>query len=87
MEVLGAWINNKGATNAAFQHRAKKAEKAYWADKGVLLNKAVSLYQRLHRYSARIVPRLLHSCGSWAWSQSLCQSLTVLEGKLLRRIV
>eukprot|EP00973_Karenia_brevis_P020100 2759443-Karenia_brevis.AAC.1 len=43
MEVLGAWIERNGSTVPSLEHRLSKAEKAFWADKGVLLNKAVPL--------------------------------------------
>ena len=87
MEILGAWVTQCGATVPALLHRIAKAEKAFWADKGVLLNKSVPLNLRLKRYYERIVPKVLYSCGSWAWCQSLCQRLVVWEGKCLRRIV
>eukprot|EP00973_Karenia_brevis_P050091 6952393-Karenia_brevis.AAC.1 len=87
MEILGAWIEQNGSTTQSFEHRAAKAEKAFWADKDVLLNKAVPLNVRMRRYSQRIVPRMLHSSGSWTWCQGLCQKLAVWEGKLLRRMM
>ena len=41
MEVLGTWLDKTGATKPSFQHRAAKADKAFWSDKGVMLNKAL----------------------------------------------
>ena len=87
MEVLGTLMEKNGNTGPSFQHRSAKAEKAFWSDKDVLTTKSLALTVRFKRYSERIVPRVLHGCGSWAWSQSLYQSLVALEGRFLRRIV
>ena len=65
----------------------KQRNKAFWADKGALLSRDVALNLKFQRYSERIVPKILYSCGSWAWCQSLCQRVAVWEGKLLRRML
>jgi hypothetical protein len=87
MEVLGTRLDRTGATTPSFQHRAAKAEKAFWSDKAVLLDKSIPLGKRFQRYVERVVPRFLHGCCSWSWCQSLCESIVVWEGKMLRRIV
>ena len=87
MEVLGVRLNKTGATTPSFQHRASRADKAFWSDKRALTCRSLSLQARFQRYAERIVPRMLHGCGSWAWSQSLYQSIAVWEGRALRRIV
>ena len=87
MEILGAWVESSGSTIPSFEHRAAKAEKAFWADRAALLCKTIALGVRFKRYAERVVPVLLHSCCSWAWCQSLCQRLVVWEGKFLRRML
>ena len=71
----------------ALKHRIAKAEKAFWADKTALKSKSLALNLRLRRYSERVVPRVLHGCGSWAWSRGMCQQLAVWDNKVLRWIV
>ena len=87
MEVLGTQLEKSGSTKPSLQHRSAKAEKALWSDKDVLMSKCIPLSVRFRRYVERVVPRFLHGCGSWAWSQSLLQSIITWEGKALRRIL
>eukprot|EP00973_Karenia_brevis_P070126 9747590-Karenia_brevis.AAC.1 len=87
MVVLGTWLEKDGSTKPSYQHREAKAEKAFWAESSILLNRAIPLYRRFQRYSERVASRVLHGSGGWTWTQSLCQSLTIWEGKALRRIV
>ena len=87
MPVLGCLFDRKGDTTVALNHRIAKAEKAYWADKIAMKSKSLALHLRLRRYSERVVPRVLHGCGSWAWSRGVCQQLAVWENKILRWIV
>jgi hypothetical protein len=87
MEILGARLDKQGSSKYSFEHRAAQADKAFWSDKSALLCKSLPLQMRFERYVERIVPRFLHGCGSWAWSQSLLQSIVTWEGKALRRIM
>lgn len=85
MQILGAWLAQNGATQPSYLHRVAKADKAFWADSAVFLIKNIPLCKLFERYSERVACRVLHGCGSWAWSQSLCRA--VWEGKALRRTV
>ena len=87
MEILGCLLHKDGFSKVSYQHRAAKAEKAFWADEEVLTCKDIPLKVRFKRYIGRIVPRFTHDCGSWTWCQSLHQYIMDWEGKSLRSIV
>ena len=87
MEILGSLVHRHGHTDIQADHRLGKAVGAFWAEEELYCDKNSCLLKRFQRYSARLLPKILHGCGSWAWSRSLCRRLSVWEGSNLRRIV
>ena len=87
MEILGNIVDRSGNANTLVEHRLVKAMSAFWAQKALYCDKTSSLAKRFERYSSQVVPRAIHGCGGWSWSQSLCQRLHAWEGRNLRRIL
>ena len=87
MDVLGNVVDRTRSPNTSVEHRLAKATAAFWAEKTLYCDKSSSVAKWFQRYSMRIVPKVLHGCGGWSWSQSLCQKLVTWEGQNLRRIL
>ena len=84
--ILGGWLDKSGASLPSCEHRAPKAEKAFWVRKGILLNKAVPLNTRIQSYSEQIVPRLLHDEAAGHGVRH-CASLCLFPKVIVQRII
>ena len=87
MEILGTVLHKSGSTEVQLDHRLAKATAAFHAEKDLYCDKAASLFSRFQRFSTRIIPMVLHGCGSWAWSRSLYQTVLSWESRHLRAML
>lgn len=87
MEVLGTKLHRTGRSSTPLEYRIEKAEKAIRANHEILFNKAVSLKTRFRELVKRIFPVVSHGCGSWAWSDELCQRIKTWETEILSRML
>ena len=87
MEVLGALIQRNGTTGPSVDHRLAKANAATHVHHKILFGHGVPERKRFAEYAKRIVPMVLHACGSWAWDSNLWHRLHSWEGKLLARMM
>lgn len=87
MDILGSVVHRTGGTHAAVDHRLAKASAAFWAEKHLYRDGSSPLPKRFQRFATRIVPKVIHGCGSWAWSQAVCKRLLTWEARQLRTIL
>ena len=83
MEVLGTVIHCSGNSFVPADHRLMKADKATWKFHNLLFCHDAPLLEMFGELVKRIFPIVCHGCGSWGWSQELCDKLSAWESNIL----
>lgn len=78
LDALGARIDKRGSTQSAISHRLLKANGHFWND-WAYRSKFLSVRERFERYQTRLIPIMLYSCESWAFSMSVLRILCGIE--------
>lgn len=81
MSLLGAIIENDGSTMKELASVLAKTISAFWSNKAIFLNPAISTQEKFHLLDQRITPPWLSKAASWVVSKNAAHLLDAQQRK------